>query len=153
MLKQHCSCFIEVLGGKQDSYIAVVIEYLCYQHSSLALPQTHVITKISYSYCNVISLKIYFIDNQVQGNIFLWIHNLLEIFLPRIYMWLSLQKPSLTAHLSNNILKHWSTVAEYNFGKFLIKNFWWVKLWQIPACVLSSYMSWNNVKIWMVKFD
>ena len=27
--------------------------YLCYQHSSSASPQTRVITKISYSYCDI----------------------------------------------------------------------------------------------------
>ena len=37
-----------------------------------------------------------------------------------------------------------------NFGEFLIRNFWQVKLWQIPACLLSSYISWDIVKIWMV---
>ena len=40
---------------------------------------------------------------------------------------------------------------EENFGEFLIRNFWQVKLWQIPTCLLSIYMLRDIVKIWVVK--
>ena len=35
---------------------------------------------------------------------------------------------------------------------FPIRNLWRVKLWQIPACLLSLFMSRDIVLIWMVKF-
>ena len=42
-------------------------------------------------------------------------------------------------------------LAEGNFGKFLIRNFWQLKLWQILA-LLSLFMLLDIFKIWMVKF-
>ena len=43
-------------------------------------------------------------------------------------------------------------MAGENLHGFLIRNFWRVKLWQIPACLFSLYMSQDTIEIWMVKF-
>ena len=46
-----------------------------------------------------------------------------------------------------NIIWH-EFLAEESFNKFLIRNFW-----RTPACLLPLYMSWDIVRIWMIKFS
>ena len=52
-----------------------------------------------------------------------------------LYTGISMGKLTIILLHSTNFL------AEENFGVFLIRNFWRVKLWRIPACLLSLYIS------------
>ena len=53
----------EASGGKEASYTTTVIGYLCYYHSSSAssLRIAYVLTKISFSYCDIANCNICYV--------------------------------------------------------------------------------------------
>ena len=73
-----------IMEHKLVCYITAVVGYLCYQHPSSVSPRTHVITKISYSYCDVTNTSVYYssfgADNLSMGYFFiLLLHELFGI--------------------------------------------------------------------------
>ena len=58
---------------------------------------------------------------------------------------------TITIHTVFHTIQH-EFLEKENLGKFLIRNFWRVKLWEIPACLLYSFMSQDIDKSLTTKF-
>ena len=73
-----------IMEHKLVCYITAVVGYLYYQHPSSVSSWTHVITKISYSYCDATNTSVYYssfgADNLSMGYFFIFLlHKLFGI--------------------------------------------------------------------------